>query len=73
MVESHINSDRRDGWKLQKTVVKTTNGGRRIVSEKLTVKSCRSVGKKGLSEVAETVAEKGCQEIRNRKIRNNEI
>lgn len=46
MVESHINSDRRDGWELQKTVVKTTNGGRRIVSEKLTVKSCRSVGKK---------------------------
>ena len=47
MIESHINSDRSDSRKLQKTVVKTTNGGRRIVSEKLTVKSCRSVGKKG--------------------------
>lgn len=63
MVESHINSDRRDSRKLQKTVVKTTNGGRRIVSEKLTVGSCRSVGKKGLSEVAETVLKMAVKKI----------
>ena len=47
MVESHINSDRSDSRKLQKTVVKTTNGGRRIVSEKLTVKVADLLAKKG--------------------------